>query len=1066
MKFVHLHTHSHYSLLDGLSKIDALVKKAVDLEMPALALTDHGNLYGAIEFYQKCKKTGIKPILGMEAYIARRSLYEKVSGIDDKRYHLILLATSLEGWKNLMQLATIASLDGFYYKPRIDKDALRKHAGGLIALSGCMGGEIPRALAAGERERAEELLTEYQNIFGKENFFIELSHHPWIPNHEKLQLALRKLAKETSTPVVATQDIHYTNAEDAPAQDILLAVQTNSRLDDEDRLTMKNDDFSMRSGEEMAELFHDLPEAIENTARIAERVNIEIELGVLQLPHFPIPNGETSESYLEKKVFEMLPTRYKDPAPNILERLRYELGTIERSGFTDYFLIVHDFVRWAKEQKIVVGPGRGSAAGSLVAYVLSITNVDPMKYNLLFERFMNPERISPPDIDLDFADTRRDEVLAYVSDKYGKDHVAQVITFGTMAARAAIRDAGRALGLSYQFCDQMAKMIPFNPNQLRKEDFLKECLDTTPDIHALYDRDPNAKRLIDAAIKLEGVVRHASTHACAVVITKDPLAQTVPLQYATGREDQKESVVTQFEMHAIEDLGLLKIDFLGLSNLSIIEETIKRVQKLRGVEIDIDAIEPDDPKVFAMLSEGRTIGVFQLEGTGMTRFLKELGPTNLEDIVAMISLYRPGTLDAGMIPHYIARKHGKEPVSFLHPKLEPVLKNTFGIMIYQEQLMQAAQALAGFTLPEADTLRKAIGKKIKKLLHEQKEKLISGIVKNTGSERLADEFWRLVEPFARYGFNRSHAVGYATIAYQTAWLKARYPLEFMASLLNSDEKNIERIALLVAECTQESIKVLAPDVNESRARFAVAEGGVIRFGLRAIKNVGSNVVSLIIEERDAHGPYMSLANLLERVSTRDFNKKSVEALTKSGALDALGERNHILANIDRILSYMREAHTQSTDQESLFGLIENKASLPELKLQTTTAATQDEKLKWEKELLGLYISGHPLEKFQHLTASMKPIKMLKETKSRSTVKLVCVLTSIRHILTRQGEPMVFLKLQDTSDEIEGVMFPRDLKMYGHLLEPEKYYLVEGRLNERNGEQSIICNKVEPLSTTS
>lgn len=1066
MKFVHLHTHSHYSLLDGLSKIDALVKKTAELGMPALALTDHGNLYGAIEFYQKCKKAGIKPILGMEAYIARRSLHEKVSGIDDRRYHLTLLAVNNEGWKNLIQLATIASLEGFYYKPRIDKDALRKHSAGLVALSGCMGGEIPRALLAGETERANDLLREYQGIFGKENFFIELSHHPGIPNHEKLQAMLRELARPAGAPIVATQDIHYTNSEDAAAQDVLLAVQTNSRLDDDDRLTMKRDDFSMRSGEEMAEFFKDAPEAIENTTKIADRVNINIELGVLQLPHFPIPKGETSESYLEKLVFENLKSRYTSQTPEILERLRYELGVIERSGFTEYFLIVHDFVSWAKNQKITVGPGRGSAAGSLVAYVLGITNVDPIKYNLLFERFMNPERISPPDIDLDFADTRRDEVLAYVSDKYGKDHVAQIITFGTMAARAAIRDSGRALGFSYQFCDQLAKMIPFNPNALRKENFLKECVESVPDIRALYDTNPDAKRLLNAAVELEGVVRHASTHACAVVITKNPLVQTVPLQYATGKEDQKESVVTQFEMHAIEDLGLLKIDFLGLSNLSIIEETIKRIRKLRGVEIDLDTIMLDDPKVFSMLAEGRTVGVFQLEGSGMTRYLKELKPTNLEDIVAMISLYRPGTLDAGMIPHYIARKHRTEPISYLHPKLEPVLKNTFGIMIYQEQLMQAAQALAGFTLPEADTLRKAIGKKIKKLLHEQKEKLISGIIENTGSERLADEFWKLVEPFARYGFNRSHAVGYATIAYQTAWLKAYYPVEFMTSLLNADEKNIERIAVLVSECAAEGIKVLPPDINESRARFA-AVGGGIRFGLRAIKNVGSNVVSLVVEERDARGPYTTLANLLERVSARDFNKKSLEALTKAGALDSIGERNQILANTEKILAYMREAHSEaSADQTSLFGLISDKASLPQLKLDQANAATQDEKLKWEKELLGLYVSGHPLEKFKSLSAKSQSIKELKERALGKTVKIYCVLAEVKHILTRRGEPMVFLKLQDATDEIEGVMFPRDLKMYGHMLEPDKYFAVVGRLNERNGVPSIICNKVEPLSTTS
>lgn len=1063
MKFVHLHTHSHYSLLDGLSKIDALVKKAVDLEMPALALTDHGNLYGAIEFYQKARKAGIKPILGMEAYIARRSRHDKVSGIDDKRYHLTLLAINIEGWKNLIQLSTKSHLEGFYYKPRIDKELLREHHKGIIALSGCMSGEIPRALLSGEASRARDLLKEYRDIFGKSNFFIELSHHPKIPNHEKLQTLLRELAQETDTPVVATQDIHYTNPEDATAQDILLAVQTNTRLDDDDRLTMKLENFSFRSGKEMAELFADIPEAIENTVKIAQRVNIEIQLGVLQLPHFPLPKGETSNSYLEKLVNKNLPKRYEMPSREIHGRLRYELDVIEKSGFTNYFLIVHDFVSWAKSQGIIVGPGRGSAAGSLVAYVLYITSIDPIAYNLLFERFMNPERISPPDIDLDFADTRRDEVLEYVSQKYGKDHVAQIITFGTMAARAAIRDSGRALGFSYDFCDRMAKMIPFNPNQGHKENYLKECLETVPELKDEYRQNADAKKLINAAIRLEGVVRHASTHACAVVITKDPLSTIVPLQYATGQEDKKQSLVTQFEMHAIEDLGILKIDFLGLSNLSIIEETIGRVRQRHGVTIDIDTLLVDDPKPYKTLAEGKTVGVFQLEGSGITRFLKELKPTNIEDIIAMISLYRPGTLDAGMIPRYIARKHGMEKVEYLHPRLEPVFRNTYGIMLYQEQLMQGAQVLGGFTLAEADTLRKAVGKKIRFLMMGQKEKLIRGVERTIGSRRIGEEFWRLIEPFARYGFNRSHAAGYATIAYQTAWLKTYYPVEFMTSILNSDSKNIERISFLVRVAANEKIKILPPDINESEAQFSITPEGIIRFGLGAIKNVGHNVVSAIVEERTKNGPYRSIANLVDRIWSRDLNKKSLEALTKSGALDMLGERNQILHNMEKILAYSHEAHTRTQDQQSLFGLMADTSSLPELTIEAASAATQEVKLKWEKELLGLYISGHPLEQFKHLAGPSGQIKELKEKKSGRAVKIYCILSEVKRILTKKGESMVFLKLQDASDEIEGVAFPSTLKLYGHLLEADRYCIVEGRINERNGTPSIVCEKFEPLT---
>ena len=1063
MKFVHLHVHSHYSLLDGLSKIDALVAKAVELEMPALALTDHGNLYGAIEFYQKATKAGIKPILGMETYIARRGLHDKVTGIDDKRYHLTLLAISNDGWKNLIQLATIAHLEGFYYKPRVDKEILAKHSKGLVALSGCMGGEIPRALLSGEEERAREILEIYKNIFGWENFYIELSHHPHIPNHEKLQGMLRDLAKKTRTPVVATQDIHYTNADDAPAQDVLLAVQTNTRLDDDDRLTMKHDNFSFRSGEEMSKLFADLPEAVENTARIAERAHVEIQLGVLQLPQFPLPEGETANSYLRRMAYQNLPRRYPDAPEEAEKRLEYELGVIQKSGFTEYFLIVQDFVNWARQQGIIVGPGRGSAAGSITAYVLGITNVDPVKYNLLFERFMNPERISPPDIDLDFADTRRDEVLEYVANKYGRDRVAQIITFGTMAARAAIRDTGRALGIPLAFCDQVAKMIPFNPNQGQKENYLKECIKSVPELKNLYEQNEEGKRLIDAAMKLEGVVRHASTHACAVVITKDPLTSIVPLQYASGREGEKESIVTQFEMHAIEDLGLLKMDFLGLSNLSIIEETIKRIKKLHDADINIDTITPDDPKVFKTLADGKTVGVFQLEGSGMTRFLKELKPTDFEDIIAMISLYRPGTLDAGMIPHYIERKHGKEKVTYLHPKLEPILARTYGIMLYQEQLMQAAQALAGFTLPQADTLRKAIGKKIKKLLHEQQEKLIEGAVQTIGSRRIGEEFWKLVEPFARYGFNRSHAAGYATIAYQTAWLKTYYPTEFMASLLNSDSKNIDRISFLVGVCENEGIKILPPDVNESRAGFAVSADRTIRFGLAATKNVGTDVVATIVGERDKNGRYTSLTNFIDRIWSKNLNKRSLESLTKSGALDSFAERNSILSNMDHILDYSRESHSTPEDQHSLFGLITDKSSIPTLKLAVVAPASQDEKLTWEKELLGLFVSGHPLEKFEGQMGSAKSIKLIKEKGANKNVKIYCMLSAVKRILTKKGEPMVFLTLQDRSDKIEGVAFPRTLAAYGHLLQPENYVIIEGTVNERNGVPSVICNKIEQLT---
>ena len=674
--------------------------------MPAIALTDHGNLYGAVSFYQKAKEFGIKPILGIEAYVVEGNMQEKQPGISNKRYHLILLAQNNEGWQNLIRLTTLAHLEGFYYKPRLDKKTIRNHARGLIALSGCLSGEIPQALLAQNLSRAEKLVEEYKQIFGKDNFFIELSHHPGIPHHQALQESLYQLARKTNTPVVATQDVHYLKPTDAPYQDILLAVQTNSRLDDPDRLTMNKDDFSLKPPHVMNELFRGIPEAIENTVRIAERVNVSLPIGKIQLPHFPLPENETPQTYLGKITNEAIKQKYSNELlQKAYTRLDVELEVVGKTGFASYFLIVHDVVQWARKNGIVVGPGRGSAAGSIISYVLDITSVDPLEYNLLFERFMNPDRISWPDIDLDFADARRDDVINYIAERFGRNHVAQIITFGTMAARAAIRDAGRAMNIDYQLCDEVAKMIPFGFS-------LKKALEMAPGLRQASEQKKEIKKLLEAAGHLEGVVRHASTHACGVVITKDPLTAITPLQYATtSAEDKKQSIVTQFDMHSVEALGLLKMDILGLSNLSIIEETIKRIKERRGKDIDINNIQLDDPKPYEMLTEGRTVGVFQLEGSGMTRYLKELKPTHIEDIIAMISLYRPGPME--LIPSFIRRKHKKEHISYPHQLLEPYLKNTYGIMIYQEQLMQMSEAIAGFTPGEADTLRKAVGKKIK-----------------------------------------------------------------------------------------------------------------------------------------------------------------------------------------------------------------------------------------------------------------------------------------------------------------------------------------------------------------
>ena len=1054
-KFVHLHTHSHYSLLDGLGKIDELIQRAKELNMDALALTDHGVLYGAIEFYKKAKAESIKPILGVEAYLAPRDRFSRDP--NEKYFHLTLLAENLVGWKNLIKLVTKAHLEGFYYKPRVDKDLLREYHEGIIALSGCMSGEIPKAIENNKPfEYLENLVYEYKKIFGEENFFIEIGYHPNInpQNHKKIWDTLIELSKKTNTPLVATHDIHYVRKEDARYHDILLAVQTGNKIDDEERLTLKHDDFSMTSPEEMYEYFKDIPEAVENTLKIAQRCNVEIELGKTKLPYFPKPEGKSADEYLRDLINERITKRFKPEEidDKIKERLEYELSVISKTGFADYFLIVQDLTNWAKNHGISVGPGRGSAAGSLVSYILGITDINPLDYDLLFERFLNPERIQMPDIDIDFADTRRDEVIAYAREKYGEDHVAQIITFGTMAARAAVRDAGRALGLSYGFCDQIAKLIPFNLN-------LKEAIEKVPELKQLYEKNEDAKQLLDSALRLEGVARHASVHACGIVISKEPLTESVPLQYAP---QDKNSIITQFEMHTIEDLGLLKMDILGLKNLTIIEETLRLVKELHGVEIKVEEIPLDDQKTYELLQNGDTTGVFQLESQGMRRYLKELKPTKLEDIIAMIALYRPGPLE--LIPSFIRRKHGKEKITYLHPKLEPILKNTYGIGVYQEHMMQIARDLAGFTLPEADTLRKAIGKKIKSLLDEQKEKLINGMIKNGIPPKIAEEIWELFPPFARYGFNKSHAACYALIAYRTAYLKAYWPIEFMTSLLNADVNDIDRISFLVSECREKGIPIFPPDVNKSFVNFT-PEGQGIRFGLLGIKNVGEHITNVIIEERAMGGDYKDLADFLLRIQDKDLNKKSIEALAKSGALDSLGvERNKILKNIDEILKFIaNNKKGYATQTVSLFAVSQVR---PVLNLKDVPPATLSEKLKWERELLGFYISEHPLKIYEEKIKKVgaKSILEIKKIKKENTiVRVAGVISQVKKILTKSGQPMVFVTIEDLSPEkLEIIVFNNTLEKTLSLWQENNVIVVEGRTSLRDGETKLICEKAVQL----
>ncbi len=1063
-KFVHLHTHSHYSLLDGLSKIDDLVKRTKELGMDAVALTDHGVLYGAVEFYKSAKKSGIKPILGVETYVAPRDRFSKEA--TEKYYHLVLLAENQTGWKNLIKLVSKAHLEGFYYRPRVDKDLLHTHHEGIIALSACLGGEIGQALFAGRLDEAKRIAQDYEAIFGKGNYFLEIQKHPHIPESEKIEEGLIALSRETDIPLVATQDSHYLRPEDNEYHDVLLAVQTGNKLADDDRMTMKMDDFSLPSPEAMAEKFAAMPggtEALERTAEIASRCNVELELGKVLLPSFPKPDGKTASGYLRELIEERLQKKFPSEADTkeVRDRLEYELGVIEKTGFANYFLIVQDLITWAKAHGIAVGPGRGSAAGSLVSYVLDITDLNPLTYGLLFERFLNPERIQMPDIDIDFADARRDEVLAYAREKYGEDRVARIITFGTMAARAAIRDAGRAMGYSYAFCDQIAKLIPFNPTQGMKEGWLDECLARVQELKALYDTNPEAKKLIDTARHLEGVARHASVHACGTVIAKEPLMERVPLQFAP---QEKNIIITQFEMHAIEDLGLLKIDLLGLKNLTIIEDAIRLVKELRGETVNISQIPLDDKKTFALLQKADTTGVFQFESSGMRRYMKEIGPTVLEDLIALVALFRPGPME--LIPSFIKRKHGEEKIAYLHPKLEPILKNTYGIGVYQEQMMQIARDLAGYTLPEADTLRKAIGKKIKSLLDEQGAKLVKGMLKNGIPEKTAKAIWELFPPFARYGFNRSHAACYALIGYQTAYLKAHYPEEFTAALLNAEVSDIERISFFIQEAKQSGIDILPPDINKSFMSFT-PEGEKIRFGLEAVKNVGSEITRAIIEERTRRGPFKNFEDVLMRIQHKDLNKKSLESLVKAGAFDSLGiERNQALANMDDILRFANAARKMGNQNSggSLFGDTIGTAAL---KLKPAPPATNAERLAWEKELIGFYLSEHPLtahaEKLK--AAGVKPIAELIAIKNeRLIVRTAGVITKLRKIITKNGQPMIFATIEDASQKpLEVVVFNSVLEKTAPAWVMNAAIIVQGRISPRDGEAKLICDNAKRLS---
>ncbi|NCO23369.1 DNA polymerase III subunit alpha [Candidatus Kuenenbacteria bacterium] len=1045
--FSHLHVHSHYSLLDGLAKIDELIAAAKKNKMSALGLSDHGTLYGAIEFYKKAREAGVKPIIGSEVYLAPHSRFDKKIKIDTGAYHLVLLAKNDLGYKNLIKLVTLAHLEGFYYKPRIDFELLKKYHEGLIALTACCQGEIPQLIIKNQFEKAEKKILEYQEIFN-DDFYLEVQHHPGFALQEKVNQFFYEIAKKHHLKIVATNDVHYIKKEDAEVQDVLLCLQTKKKKNDKDRLSMLSDDFSFRSQEEMMTAFAKHPEAIESTKEIAAKCNLEIKLGEYKLPLYPLPAGKTAEEYLEALCEERISLRYPQKTKEISDRLQYELEVIKKTGFAPYFLIVQDFVNWAKKNKIVVGPGRGSVPSSIVSYVLGITDIDPLKYNLIFERFLNPDRISMPDIDLDFADVRRDEVLTYITEKYGKDHVSQIITFGTMAARAAIRDVGRVLDYPYNFCDKLAKLVPMGLS-------LAEALEV-PDLKRAYETNKDVKKIIDIAKRLEGVARHASRHACGLIITPTPLVDYLPLQYDVS--GQEKSIISQYEMHSIEDLGLLKIDLLGLKNLTLIETALNIIKHIKGKEIKIEELPLDDKKTFSLFQKAETTGVFQMESDGFKRYLKQLKPTNIDDLIAIVALYRPGPME--LIPEYIAGKHEKKKIIYLHPKLKPILEKTYGVCVYQEQLLQIARDLAGFSLAEADILRKAVGKKIAKLLKEQKDKFIEGCIKNKISKETAEEIFSFIEPFAGYGFNKSHATCYAAIAYQTAYLKANYPAAFMAALLTSDQNDLDRIAIEVEEAKKMGLSVLPPDINESYENFTVVDDNKIRFGLLAIKNVGQGVVKNILHEREENGNFTNLEDFLSRLSEKETNKKTMESLIKSGSLDKFGERKNLLENLESLIGFAKKKQKDKENgQKTIFSFFAGHKT--NIHLKKVSPASSSEKLFWEKELLGLFVSSHPLEEYAEIIK--KYAQPINEIQNNREIKIIGLISEIKKILTGNKENMLFVKLEDPWGKIEAIIFPKIMNGNENVWQKNKIIFVSGRTTDKDGELKVIAEKVKLVS---
>ncbi|NIR49814.1 DNA polymerase III subunit alpha [candidate division KSB1 bacterium] len=1055
-QFIHLHNHSHYSLLDGACKVGELLQAAADCHMPSLALTDHGNMFGAVDFYKKARELGVKPIIGVEAYVAPHSRKDRKSekGISDTSYHLVLLAKNKEGYQNLMRLVSIGYLEGFYYRPRIDKAVLRKYNDGLVALSACLKGEVSSALLNKGYEAAKAQALEYREIF-KDDYYLEIQNHG-IDKEKQAREGIIQLGQELGIPVVATNDIHYLKREHCSPHDVLICLQTGKDRDDPKRLRYTTDQIYFKTQQEMAETFAGFSEALSNTADVANKCNLDLDFGTTYLPRFEIPENETVETleaYLEKLAFEGARTRFGTLSSEIEARLRHELGIINAMGYAGYFLIVMDFINYAKQHDIPVGPGRGSAAGSLVSYCLGITNIDPLRYNLIFERFLNPERVTMPDIDIDFCYERRDEIIKYVRQKYGEKNVTQIITFGTMAARAVIRDVGRVLKIRYSDVDRIAKMIPAGPNMT-----LRKALESIPDFQKLASQDEVHSQLIDYSRVLEGLARHASTHAAGVVITPDELTKYTPLYKSTQGD-----VTTQYDMKCLEDIGVLKMDFLGLRTLTVIDKTVKSLAK-KGIEIDIDHVRLDDPETYELFANGETVAIFQFESSGMREYLRKLKPQAFEDLIAMNALYRPGPME--WIDDFIQRKHGQKTIEYLHPSLEPILNETYGIIVYQEQVMRIASELAGFSMGKADLLRRAMGKKKPELMAQQRNLFLEGCRKNDIPEELANKIFDLMDKFAGYGFVKPHSTCYAFVAFQTAYLKRHYPAEFMAATLTSEMGSSNRVVVLLEECKRMGITVHPPDVNKSFADFVVENGG-IRFGLGAVKNVGKNAIQAIVQAREEEGPFSNLFEFCERVGVRLTNKKVLESLIQSGAMDSVeGHRAQKLGSLETAISFAQSAESQrSKGQTTLFD-DQPDSSYQYPPLAMVAEWSKAEALAYEKEMLGFYFSGHPLDKFSNEVKIFSSVTLdaLESLKDGSAVKVCGIVTEFKSILDRKNNPMAFLTLEDFHGSAEVIVFSKIFDKYREILQPDAMIMVAGRTSTREDEETkILCDEIVPLA---